>query len=160
MSHLTCNSTCRNRSKAVTIVLSFGYMIVYCSLRTESPTVEIIQTSWGLALVNVCYIRVVGSSVAINNSEVPLSTMHTLDIQMRETMGAAFQRSYLVGPGGALVEPRCVLSSGRAATFGGISSLILSCRMQGNLGPRSLPNCLEEPFPGPLRTRECWPWRS
>lgn len=58
--------------------------------------------------------------------------------------------SYLVGPGGALVEPRYVLSSGRAATFGGTSSLILSCRMQS--GPKVTASSAEEAFPGPLGT--------
>lgn len=69
---------------------------------------------------------------------------------MRETMECSVPESYLVGPGGALVEPRCVLSSGRAATFGGTSSLILSCRMQS--GPKVAASSAEEPFPGPLRT--------
>ena len=58
--------------------------------------------------------------------------------------------SYLVGPGGALEEPRCLLSSGRAAMFGGTSSLILGCAMQS--GPKVAASSAEEPFPGPLGT--------
>lgn len=43
-----------------------------------------------------------------------------------------------------------MLSSGRAATFGGTSSLIFSCRMQS--GPKVTASSAEEPFPRPLGT--------
>ena len=43
-----------------------------------------------------------------------------------------------------------MLSSGRAATFGGTSSLIFSCRMQS--GPKVTASSAEEAFPRPLGT--------
>lgn len=78
--------------------MSFGYMIVYCSFKNRVTNRGNNPNFLGPGFGKCCYIRVVGSSVAINNSEVHLYTMHS-DIQMRETMECSVPESYLVGPG-------------------------------------------------------------